>query len=161
MSKRIGVDYLGDKEGYGLYLKVKNSKVPKLVFQSGAISDVIRYVLGNFELNDEIFIPELMCYAMNIEANHENKILLEMEKKYADNFDEKSNLKELWAVEKHINTILSELSGNGDIKVTVGELSTATSKKTTDSTDINKQLLDEFMRELFKFPDEEEKKGDN
>lgn len=155
MPRRVGIDYLNEKDGYGLFLKVKGTKIPKMVFNSALASDVVRYIVQNLDPQDEIYIPELICYSMNIESNWENEVLDRIRKKYPDNFDQKSEMVQLWEVEKHINNIISDLAGRGDLRITVNELSNATSSKAQN------EMIEDMMRKLFDFPKDDDKKGEN
>jgi len=158
MPRRIGVDWVSEKQGYGLFQRVKGSKQLKLVFNSHQLGDVLRYVINEYDLADELFIPELICYATSVEVNHENDLMNRFEEKHGEAFDPKSKIREIWQVEKYINSILATLAGKGDLRITVGDLANATGPNMTKETE-NK--IEDMLRDMFGFgKDTDEKKGE-
>jgi len=158
MARRIGVDWVSEKYGYGIFQRVKGSNEPKLIYNSHQLGDVLRFVINEYDLNDELFIPELICYATSVEVNHETDIMNRFEEKYGEAFDPNSKIREIWQLEKYINSILSSLAGKGDLRITVGELSNATGRSASNETE-NK--IEDMLRDMFGFgKDPDDKKGE-
>ena len=146
MSKRFGVDFVNEKVGYGLFLKVKGTKEPKLVFSSSLIGDILRYIVQNLHPEDTVFLPELINHALKSEVKYETHLMERIKEKYPESFDKNSEMKQIWDLELYINRIFSGLGEAGDLKLVVGDLANATAEGSTASTE---EFIEEFMRQLF------------